>query len=106
MCADWRFSQNCGEIPRRAATDGAYNLDPFERRPTPEVVSQVMDCGVPHSRREADGGRGLDISSMQLYLAETWELGWATSDGFMGPVSLDDKPELAAPLTYSGKTVS
>jgi SAM-dependent methyltransferase len=58
----------------------------FHRRPPASVVGWLVDYHVAHNAEQARAGKGFDFREMEEQFRARWQLHWAASYSFMGPV--------------------
>jgi SAM-dependent methyltransferase len=78
--------------PGSRAADAAWDAGLFGRRPSPDLIEELVDLHVPHSAAEASAGRGFDYAELEIRLTGCWERFWTVTYGFMGPYPKDSLP--------------
>jgi len=78
----YNYCFNRGFITDVAET--AFREGLFLKRPSPMVISRLVDFSVAHSQEEIATGRGLDFEILQEQFRNRWRMIWLKTYSFMG----------------------
>jgi SAM-dependent methyltransferase len=79
-----QFALKMKRNPSNETAKKAFAEGLFLRKPRSEVIARLVDLHVPHSREEAEGGRGFDFRKIEEQIAGQWSMRWVQTYAFMG----------------------
>jgi SAM-dependent methyltransferase len=79
--------------PYLMTANRSYEEGLFRKKPTPRIVSQLIDVHVPHSLADVQAGRGFDPESMSHSLKSHWNLIRFESYNFLGSLTSTHLPK-------------